>query len=701
MNRNNSPPLPTESYQPTVGYQQPTVEYFSGPNKRTYLKSESNPVKSSVEYYTPPPSQTRVTMLGRASDNSSCRRSTDLYASQANNDRNIAINNRPGSVQVKPYQSSAVLGYNKERGLSRETVTLTSGEPLPFCNDGIGIETDFFQGLNQSLAWNNSQPLGFNQASASGRARPMNKAVNAHPLTKIAPVIAPPSHDLEAWKDNNLIVHSAINSEGIQQEMYMSGYAESSCCGYIGAGAELVPESSGLRPGEAGLRPTLVGGRTLGSYPDEVNRTQYAREMTESNDHRGNMRENYSDPKGWSVPFSGPYTTQPASTSCGNRSTIPQGKYTPIGSVISPSPVTDVPWIPTKRVPSPMSQLPQNREDYCGTQSTNAWHGNTRELGAVISPTPVGDTPWIPTSSVPSPIPVSSTMAGYLYGPSQSSQCTPIDSLEQNYQENYLQTGRGEMGDNQSDPVPQIIQPNHSGWVNTTCGYNPSQTRNGLPSNLPVGNCQQSPEMKRYNENLFTQTVTPGVYSINQVNEPINSNIGISFNQQFEPVTCKRTEKGLEYVLHDPRIIEPAESIDIPPQAILNKADYDNVYDPRFYGYGTSYRSYLEPVTGQTRFMYDDINAIKMPNYVTRSKIDHLPYADSYGPVQEGSEMGNRLNPDIRTLVQDSWLRDSVGFREDISQKLMRKVNAEGWQKRMYPNSSRPVGSGNAPGGKR
>jgi len=32
-------------------------------------------------------------------------------------------------------------------------------------------------------------------------------------------------------------------------------------------------------------------------------------------------------------------------------------------------------------------------------------------------------------------------------------------------------------------------------------------------------------------------------------------------------------------------------------------------------------------------------------------------------------------------------------FREDMQERWMRKVNAESWQKRMYPNSSRPVGS--------
>jgi hypothetical protein len=241
------------------------------------------------------------------------------------------------------------------------------------------------------------------------------------------------------------------------------------------------------------------------------------------------------------------------------------------------------------------------------------------------------------------------------------------------------------------EPLPKNIKimPNHSGMVNTDCSYNPEQIfSSSLPSNYPAGQCEQDPMLKRYNENLYTQIVTPGVYTKNQVNEPINSNIGISFQQQFEPTTTSRDERGLHYLQHDPRVVDTTQ----PKEEYVDvKANYDNVYDPRFSGYGTSYRSYFEPVTGQTRFMYDDINAIKMPNYIVRSKIDHLAYADSYGPVQEGSEFGNVHNPHMRYLAQDSWMRDSINFRNDMTQLLMRKRNSEAWQQRQAPLGQRSL----------
>lgn len=239
------------------------------------------------------------------------------------------------------------------------------------------------------------------------------------------------------------------------------------------------------------------------------------------------------------------------------------------------------------------------------------------------------------------------------------------------------------------------IRPNEPGWINTSCGYNPNQVyESNLPSNLPAGNCPQNPNLKQFNGKLFTSTIQPGVYTKTQVNEPINSNIGISFQQQFEPVTCQRDGDKLTYTQHDPRIIEPVEYEPNNAEPVTES----NVYDPRFNGYGTSYRSYTDPTVGQTRFMYDDVDAIRRPNYITRSKIDHLPYADSYGPMKPGQEFGNPATSDIRGLANDSFLRNSLQFRNEMMERLMRKRNAELWQTRQYPKTT--AGGCNQTGGR-
>ena len=220
------------------------------------------------------------------------------------------------------------------------------------------------------------------------------------------------------------------------------------------------------------------------------------------------------------------------------------------------------------------------------------------------------------------------------------------------------------------------------GQVNTSCSYNPKQIfTSNLPSNYSASNCQEDPRMAQYNKNLFTQIIEPGIYTVNQVNEPINSNMGISFTQQLEPTTYEQNKNGITFIQHDPRIIEPLEE----PEPI-QQINESNVYDPRFNGYGTSYRSYVDKQLGQPRFAYDDINAIRMPNYITRNKIDFTSFGDSYGPMSQ--EDGNDLTANIRELAQDAWFKNSGEFRENLMFSTLRKRNSEMWQRRMYPMST-------------
>ena len=461
-----------------------------------------------------------------------------------------------------------IIYYIKKKKMSEKwkenyVSVFESPEPLPFCNDEVSIDPP------------NSNAVGLNQRLV-GRA---------NPKTMIKPVVAPPAYDLDYWKDNNFINFSQINTTGVQQDMYLSGYAESTCCDYLAPGSELVPRK------------------------------------------RSNIRHNKSVEN---------YTNEGYAGNCS-------------GSIRSPMPMQD-------RIN--VHSLPVNSVENYG-------YSNKGCSGGIRSPMPMQDR--INVHSLPV-----NSVENYSNNHSDKNYHTENYPIE-NYTEQY-----------NNKPARINVRPNQSGWVNRSCGYNPQQVYTAnLPSNYTAGNCEQSEELAGYNKNLFTQTVTPGVYTRNQVNEPINSNIGISFQQQFEPTTCEIDEYGLQYTQHDPRlvkyedIIEPVEENDEPR--------YDNVYDPRFYGYGTSYRSYNDPVTGQTRFMYDDINAIRMPNYITRSKIDHLPFADKYGPMQDGAEFGNANNANIRALAQDSWLRNSLQFRNEITERQMRKINSEAWQRRQAP----------------
>ena len=224
----------------------------------------------------------------------------------------------------------------------------------------------------------------------------------------------------------------------------------------------------------------------------------------------------------------------------------------------------------------------------------------------------------------------------------------------------------------------------HKTWDNSVladAGYDPDQFKEShFPANLPKGNCMRNPTLTEYNKRLCTQNVQPGVQYRSDVIEPINSNIGISFQQQFNPRTYETNSNGnLEIVDHDPNFAPPmTEMVQYPEEPTQS-----NVYDPRFYGYGTSNRNYVDEVTGQPRFPYDDINAVRMPNYVVRSKLDTHGFADMYGPMQNG---GLSLN-EVRKKAQDVFYEDTTNFRNDITTRQMRKRNAEMWQEKMSPKS--------------
>jgi hypothetical protein len=236
----------------------------------------------------------------------------------------------------------------------------------------------------------------------------------------------------------------------------------------------------------------------------------------------------------------------------------------------------------------------------------------------------------------------------------------------------------------------EFVSPNEPGWVNTSCGYNPKQIKeSNLPSNIAAGNCERDEAMKMYNKNLFTQTIQPDVYTVSEVIEPINANMGISFTQQFEPVSSYIDEnEHITYTEHDPRLYKKPEMV------YDSSVTEDNVYDPRFSGYGTSYRAYTDHNVGQTRFYYDDINSVKMPNYIVRSNIDHLKDADSYGTLSDSNMFGNENTNNIRAIAQDSFLQASLEHRNDMMERLMRKRNGEMWQLRKYPKITSQRGSG-------
>jgi hypothetical protein len=221
----------------------------------------------------------------------------------------------------------------------------------------------------------------------------------------------------------------------------------------------------------------------------------------------------------------------------------------------------------------------------------------------------------------------------------------------------------------------------YPGDVNKSCTYDPTNLDYDLPTNFMAGNCERNKNVKGLNNEIFTSTITPGVYYKTQIIEPLNSNIGISFDQQM-PTRYKSVDQygNITYTAMDPSLYEPVKQID---KNDYGTAPYE-VYDPRTNGYGSSDREYQHDLTGQPRFYYDDVNAARRPNYITRTNIDHLLKADSYGVVQDRNDIMSR-NCNSRQIAEDGILQDTLDHRTDLMTRLMRKTNSEMWQQRLAP----------------
>ena len=195
-----------------------------------------------------------------------------------------------------------------------------------------------------------------------------------------------------------------------------------------------------------------------------------------------------------------------------------------------------------------------------------------------------------------------------------------------------------------------------------------------------------------YKDRLLTQTIQPGVYQKSNVGEPINSMIGISFQQQFLPTQIQQNSDEIKFTQHDPTKYEDTYKDtykDTYEDTYVQ--NYSNIYDPRFTGYGDMHRTYEEPVTGQTRFFYRDVDAIKMPNYIVRSIVDTHPWAPTYGP--DKPFQGNYL--EHRKLANNAFHDSALTFRTEMQERLLRKRNAEMWQRRVAPiNTNQQLGLG-------
>lgn len=220
--------------------------------------------------------------------------------------------------------------------------------------------------------------------------------------------------------------------------------------------------------------------------------------------------------------------------------------------------------------------------------------------------------------------------------------------------------------------------------IDIACGYSPSNLTYDLPINYKASSCQKTSDMKEYNRNLFSIPIQPNVYTYSEVNQPYASmsNLGISETNPFPPVipSYQSNTNQLNFQEYAPSQVEPVQNAPYQSQH-FGRPLRNEIYDPRLTGYGTSYRSYIEPMTGQPRFYYDDIDQQTQPNFITRNNLDIYGFAPQVGtlkqPVLEGSQ--------LRDIANENYTNNTLLFRTELQQRLLHKNNAREWQQRQAP----------------
>lgn len=172
-------------------------------------------------------------------------------------------------------------------------------------------------------------------------------------------------------------------------------------------------------------------------------------------------------------------------------------------------------------------------------------------------------------------------------------------------------------------------------------------------------------------DELFINIIEPGVYSVNDTTETVSNNFGINESRSDNSIS----------------LIQPPETDQekMKRQSNRNAVDppsVEDVFDPRNSSYGPSYRRYFEPNSGEVRYFYDDINAVRVPNYITRNHLDVFSFADTAGTQRQASVNGLGS---VRQMAEDTWHTSQVKFRTELQARLLRKVNSQAWQRRIAP----------------
>jgi hypothetical protein len=200
-------------------------------------------------------------------------------------------------------------------------------------------------------------------------------------------------------------------------------------------------------------------------------------------------------------------------------------------------------------------------------------------------------------------------------------------------------------------------------------------------------------------------TLEPGMYVKSSFDLPVRANIGISETPQH------KTRRGYTEIAPDgsvgivfdrsgygdrdrgydgdgismvrPSAPDPSGMNVDGFEDLLDDVYHNDVYDPR-HSYGSEGRAYIDEVTGVVKHHYKDVEAVRQPNYIVRSKIDHINHDNITGSFMELPNDPN-YGTAIQQMAMDRYTDSAIKHRAEIMESATRKVRDITRQRRRYP----------------
>ena len=210
------------------------------------------------------------------------------------------------------------------------------------------------------------------------------------------------------------------------------------------------------------------------------------------------------------------------------------------------------------------------------------------------------------------------------------------------------------------------------------------QTYNALPPSLMnVGTSWQSsyndlPPIKMSSdiysvipaERAVPEYSIPLVNQVKTVDLPITTN---NLQDAESKALVKEGYGGFTTLLKEPQVFKT-----------LSQPPIESIYDPRWRNYGDPSRAYSDMNLGNVDYYYQDIDPYYKPNFIIRSKIDHVDFIDPMDRTLPEYYPNYSLE-DMKQIAEDAYMRDTLFHREDMMVQLSKKMLQRQWQTRYAP----------------